>query len=89
MRDAHHRLRRWRRSFGWGAGIALLALMPKCLLCAVAWLGLGAALGLVRPEICGAAPIAMPTGLWPGLAVLGAPALYCLRKTHRLWPAKS
>ena len=33
---------------------ALLALTPKCLLCVLAYAGLGAMLGLGGPEICGA-----------------------------------
>ena len=34
---------------------ACLALVPKCLLCVLAYAGLGAALGLGGPELCGAA----------------------------------
>ena len=33
--------------------MALLALAPKCLLCVAAYAGLGAALGLGGPELCG------------------------------------
>lgn len=44
------------------AAVALLALAPKCLLCAAAYAGLGAALGLGGPEICGAPGNA--TGHW-------------------------
>ncbi|MBI3884126.1 MAG: hypothetical protein HY302_00085 [Opitutae bacterium] len=32
---------------------ALLALTPKCVLCVAAYVGLGAALGLGGPELCG------------------------------------
>jgi hypothetical protein len=34
---------------------AALALTPKCLLCVLAYAGLGASLGIGGPEICGAA----------------------------------
>jgi len=43
-----------RRTARWLAPAALLALAPKCLLCVLAYFGLGAALGLGGPEICGA-----------------------------------
>jgi hypothetical protein len=43
-----------RRAVRWFLPTALFALMPKCLLCVVAYAGLGAALGLGRSEICGA-----------------------------------
>jgi hypothetical protein len=36
------------------APAALLAIAPKCLLCLLAYVGLGAALGLGGPELCGA-----------------------------------
>jgi len=35
--------------------LPLLALAPKCLLCVLAYAGVGTALGLGRPEICGVA----------------------------------
>jgi hypothetical protein len=38
----------------WLLPAALLALMPKCLLCLAAYAGIGAALGFGGPEICGA-----------------------------------
>jgi hypothetical protein len=37
--------------------LTLLAIIPKCVLCVTAYLGLGALLGMGPPEICGA-----PTG---------------------------
>ena len=40
----------------WLPGVALLALTPKCLLCLLAYAGLGAALGLGGPELCGGTP---------------------------------
>jgi hypothetical protein len=61
---------RSRLAVGWFFPAALLALAPKCLLCVAAYAGLGAALGLGAPEICGAS-----AGLefsWSGaLAVVG------------------
>lgn len=45
--------REWVRSTAWSSGAALLALTPKCLVCVAAYLGLGATLGVTRPEICG------------------------------------
>ncbi|HEY0864628.1 MAG TPA: hypothetical protein VGD97_11030 [Lacunisphaera sp.] len=39
---------------GWLLPAALLAVAPKCLLCVLAYAGLGAALGLGGPELCGA-----------------------------------
>jgi hypothetical protein len=57
----------FRRAVGWFLPTALFALMPKCILCVVAYAGLGAALGLGRSEICGA-----PPGSWASsLAWLG------------------
>ena len=44
-----------RRAVRWLWSAALLALTPKCILCGLAYAGLGAALGLGGPEICGAA----------------------------------
>lgn len=49
---------------------ALLALTPKCVLCVLAYAGLGAALGLGGPEICGAS--GDPLAAWTSwLACLG------------------
>jgi len=45
------RFPRWRR---WLIPAALVALIPKCLFCVLAWAGLGAALGLRGVELCGA-----------------------------------
>jgi hypothetical protein len=50
---------------------AALALMPKCLLCVLAYAGLGAALGLNGPEICGALP-GSPGSWMSSLALPGA-----------------
>jgi hypothetical protein len=58
-----------RRPALWLAAVGLLALVPKCLLCVVAYLGLGATLGLGGSEICGVAP----GWTWPAwLAAIGA-----------------
>jgi hypothetical protein len=43
-----------RRAVGWFLPAAMFALTPKCVICVVAYAGLGAALGLGRSEICGA-----------------------------------
>lgn len=39
---------------GWLVPAALFAVAPKCFLCVLAYAGLGAALGLGGPELCGA-----------------------------------
>ncbi len=51
-----------RRSSGWLTAAALLTLVPKCVLCAAAYVGLGAALGLGGPELCGGS--SSPTVPW-------------------------
>lgn len=43
-----------KRRFRWLVSAALLAAAPKCLACVLGYLGLGAALGLAGPELCGA-----------------------------------
>ena len=43
-----------RRARGWLIPAALLALAPKCVLCLLAYAGLGAALGFGGREFCGA-----------------------------------
>ncbi|HSI10236.1 MAG: hypothetical protein ACAH89_08780 [Rariglobus sp.] len=59
-----------RRAIRWLWPAALLALAPKCVLCLLAYAGLGAAFGLGGPEICGA-PAGFTTA-WPtALAWLG------------------
>jgi len=55
------------RSLGVG-GTILLA--PKCALCLLGYAGLGAALGLTRPELCGAT--ASSTSPWLWLSCLSA-----------------
>ena len=53
---------------GWLVPAALLALMPKCVLCLLAYTGLAAAFGLAGPELCGAAS----SGSFPWLSAFSA-----------------
>ena len=53
-RTSENLRRRLARARGWFIPAALLALAPKCVLCVLAYAGIGAALGLGGPEICGA-----------------------------------
>ena len=39
---------------GWLVPAALFAIAPKCILCVIAYAGLGTVLGLGGPELCGA-----------------------------------
>jgi len=56
-----------RRPFRWLGPAAVLALMPKCVGCVLAYAGIGAALGLPGPEFCD--PAAGTPGWWaPALA---------------------
>ena len=60
-----------RRAVRWFLPTALLALTPKCLLCVLAYAGLGAALGRSGPEICGAStgsPASWASLAWLGIA---------------------
>lgn len=41
------------RARRWLASAVLLGVAPKCVLCAIAYTGLGAAIGLGGPELCG------------------------------------
>lgn len=59
----------FRRAIRWFLPTALVALVPKCLLCVAAYAGLGAALGLGGPEICGAS-VGSPTSWASSLAWL-------------------
>jgi len=58
-----------RRSVRWFLPAALLALTPKCVLCLLAYAGIGAALGLGGPEICGATS-SSTMGLWTATLAL-------------------
>lgn len=61
----------------------LLALVPKCGLCVLGYLGLGAALGLGGPEICGAigGPSA-PWRMWLPVAGLALGATWALLRAR-------
>jgi hypothetical protein len=60
------------RAARWLLPAALLALTPKCVLCVLAYAGLGGALGLVGPELCGGpggSSVSWPTTFaWLGVA---------------------
>lgn len=58
-----------RRTARWLLPAALLALTPKCVLCVLAYVGLGTALGLAGPEWCGSS--ASSTSWATSLAWLG------------------
>jgi hypothetical protein len=59
---------------------AFLALAPKCLWCAAAYAGFGAALGLGGPEICGATP---EPPVWPAmLGVMSCATLWFAARRH-------
>ena len=72
----------------WLLPAAVAALAPKCLVCVLAYFGLGTALGLNSPELCGgsdglSAAWATPV-LWLGIA--GALAYLGLRARCRcMW----
>jgi len=53
------------RSLGRLSLLAAIAVTPKCILCAVGYTSLGAALGLGGPELCGASP-----GGWAPLSLV-------------------
>jgi len=75
----------FRCSRRWLVPAALLALTPKCFLCLAAYLGLGAALGLSRPEICSAASSGFGPWVWSlalGGLVLGPIGFFYVR--HRI-----
>jgi len=60
--DVMQRPIRLARICGWSAPALLLAFAPKCVLCVLAYVGLGSALGLGGPELCGGP--AGSTGPW-------------------------
>ncbi len=90
----HSRLiEQMRRARGWLIPTALLTLAPKCILCMLAYAGLGGALGLGGPEICGASegsPASWASshawlGIASGISTFGF-VLHCRRgapPTHR------
>jgi hypothetical protein len=75
-----------RRPVRWSAPLALLALAPKCLLCLAGYAGIGAALGLGGPELCGAT--GGSPGAWvmalalPGMGLAGVAVWMAIRRRH-------
>lgn len=70
MRRWPRRAERGRGARGWLLPAALLTLVPKCVLCVLGYAGLGAALRLGGPELCGGASTStLPWVL--GLSALG------------------
>ncbi|MFO1448819.1 MAG: hypothetical protein U1F61_11745 [Opitutaceae bacterium] len=72
------------RAARWLLPTALVALAPKCALCLIAYIGLGTALGLSGPELCGASnagPNAWASWLaWLGVCgAVGALGLLAVR----------
>ncbi|HWA26407.1 MAG TPA: hypothetical protein VG734_12175 [Lacunisphaera sp.] len=66
----------------WLVTLALLALAPKCVVCAAAYVGLGALLAFGGPELCGATSAAPG---WPGwLAAAGSAGLLFQLVLHRM-----
>ena len=67
---------RWPAFRSLGAGgllpAAALAFAPKCALCVLGYAGLGAALGLTGPELCGAPAGPALTWSWSLAAALAA-----------------
>ncbi len=64
-----------RGAWRWLAPAALLVLAPKCVLCLLAYAGVGAALRFGGPEICGAGnPVPLSTAGW--LIVCGFGLIY-------------
>lgn len=81
--------RRYIRFVAWlvaGAGIAIL---PKCIACLAAYLAIGAGLGLVEKEICGAAArgtFSTPQVWVPLTAIYAISLLYLARRWRRRAP---
>jgi hypothetical protein len=76
-----------RRPGSWLATGALVALAPKCLLCVIAYAGLGTLFGLGGPEICGASSGAATSwASWLPLSgvMLGASGFLTIRRCRRV-----
>ena len=68
----------------WLGPAAMLAVAPKCALCLLAYAGLGAALGLGGPELCGATESMHWTPVL--LGSLGAAGFLLAKVIHRPTP---
>jgi hypothetical protein len=84
----------FRRAIRWLVPAALLVLTPKCVMCVLAYAGLGAAIGLGGPEICGASAGAPGTWAltlaWLGVASgLGAFGLFTSSRCVRAAAART
>src|SRR5690349_18598342 len=81
------RIKLSRHAVRWLWPAAAAALIPKCALCVLGYAGLGTALGLGRPEICGAATGSsfawVSAFVWIGLASLLA--TFALLRCKRCW----
>lgn len=72
---------------GWLVPVALCAVVPKCFLCVIAYAGLGTALGLGGPGLCGAPDrVAAPPLL---LGAVGAAGFLLHRLARRSSPSRS
>jgi hypothetical protein len=75
-----------RRTAGALGAAAALALSPKCLLCLLAYAGMGAALGLPARELCGGSPGG--AGAWaPVLGVAAAGLGLACFLVRKAWAA--
>jgi hypothetical protein len=63
------------------AALALLLFAPKCLVCAATYAGLGTALGLGGPELCGAPPDHDVRWLLLGVPAAGFAAKFLFGRT--------
>jgi hypothetical protein len=77
---------RMRRLHGWLMSAALLALAPKCILCVLAYAGLGVAGGWGGPELCGATDHS--AGLPVFLVTLGFTGFFVVRLINRSTPTR-
>lgn len=72
----------FRRAIRWILPAALLAIIPKCVVCLLAYAGLGAALGLGGREWCSApATSGAPWSLLLGCLLVGAGSLVAASKS--------
>jgi hypothetical protein len=85
MRPRPVELLRWTRC--WLVPAALVAMTPKCVLCLAAYAGIGIALGLGEPELCGAPETTHATPVV--LGALGAGGFVLHRAVHRSRSSRS